>query len=91
MGVGISLFFIAVGAVLTFAVKVPATGIDLDVVGIVLMCVGFVVFLYTLIWWSDVMPWRRDRMVIREQHVEPHTHEPVTQERHVIEYRKRAS
>jgi hypothetical protein len=101
MGVGISLFLFAVGAVLTFAVTVPATGIDLDVVGVILMGVGFGVLLYTLIWWSDAMPWRRSRTVIRERYVEspytqPTLHEgygagPVVRERRVIDYEERAS
>lgn len=93
MGIGISLFLIAVGAVLTFAVRVPASGIDLDVVGVILMAVGFATFLYTFIWWNDVMPWRRNRTVIRERYVEPMTLEPraVARERRVVEYEERAS
>lgn len=93
MGIGISIFLIAVGAVLAFAVRVPTSGIDLDVVGVILMAVGFGALLYTLIWWSDLMPWRRNTTVIRERYVEPPTLEPraVTRERRVIEYEERAS
>lgn len=95
MGVGIGLFLIAVGGVLAFAVNVPASGIDLEIVGVILMAVGFVTVLFTLIWWSDVMPWRRDRMVIRERHVAPVHHEPpqhaVHRERRIVEYEERAS
>ena len=102
MGIGISIFLIAVGAVLAFAVEVPASGIDIDTVGVILMAVGFALLLYTLIWWSDYMPWRRDRTVIRERYVEPHTHyEPpavdpadgrvIRHEREVIERERRAS
>lgn len=71
MGFGISIFLIAAGAVVAFAVEVPTTGIDLDAVGWILMGVGFAVFLYTLLWWSDGMPWRRERTIVRERYVEP--------------------
>lgn len=97
MGIGISLFLVAVGAILAFAIEVPASGIDLDVVGVILMAVGFGAFLYTLLWWSEVMPWNRSRTVIRERYVEPRlveeevTDRPVRRERSVTEYHERAS
>ncbi len=95
MGIGVSIFLVAVGAVLAFAVTVPASGIDLATVGVILMAVGAVVLIYTLIWWGDYMPWRRERTVIRERYVEP-TVEPtqgpvVRREREVIEHERRAS
>ena len=40
MGIGISIFLIAVGAILTFAVEVVAEDVNLDTVGIILMAVG---------------------------------------------------
>ena len=40
MGIGVSIFLIALGAILTFATDVGVSGLDLDVVGIVLMLVG---------------------------------------------------
>ena len=40
MGIGISVFLIAVGAVLTFAVDASAEGFDLDTIGVILMAVG---------------------------------------------------
>ena len=40
MGIGISIFLIAVGAILTFAVDVVAEDVNLDTVGIILMVVG---------------------------------------------------
>jgi len=42
MGIGVSVFLIAVGAVLTFALDATVSGIDLDVVGIILMLAGLV-------------------------------------------------
>lgn len=40
MGIGISVFLIAVGAVLTFALDVSVSGIDLDMVGVIMMIAG---------------------------------------------------
>ena len=40
MGIGISLFLIAVAAVLYFATNVDISGIELSTVGVILMVVG---------------------------------------------------
>jgi hypothetical protein len=40
MTIGASLFCIAAGAILTFAVTVDLSGIDLQTVGVILMIVG---------------------------------------------------
>lgn len=96
MGIGISIFLIAVGAVFAFAVNLPVTGVDLNVVGAILMGVGFATLLYTLVWWSDAMPWRRDQTVIRARYVEPDVSghyppaTPIRRER-ITEYERRAS
>jgi uncharacterized protein DUF6458 len=42
MTIGTSLFLIAVGAILRYAVTADVAGIDLDVAGLVLMIVGIV-------------------------------------------------
>lgn len=42
MGIGAGVFLIAVGAILTFALDVQVSGIDLDVVGIILMLAGLI-------------------------------------------------
>jgi uncharacterized protein DUF6458 len=96
MGIGVSVFLIAIGAILAFAVNVATTGIDLDVVGVILMLVGGAGLLFSLLWWNEAMPWRRDQTVIRERYVEPldgHREEiverPVTRERRVIERQER--
>ena len=49
MGIGVSIFLIVVGAILTFAVDATVAGLDLDVVGWILMlagAAGLVLFLY---------------------------------------------
>lgn len=42
MGIGAGVFLIAIGAVLTFAVDYSVSGIDIKVVGIILMLAGIV-------------------------------------------------
>jgi hypothetical protein len=53
MGFVISLLLIAVGAILTWAVKDTSSSVNLDVVGVILMCVGAVAFLLTLWLWES--------------------------------------
>jgi uncharacterized protein DUF6458 len=45
---GTSLFLIAVGAILTFAINASVSGIDIATVGIILMIVGVVGLLISL-------------------------------------------
>jgi hypothetical protein len=45
---GISLFLIAVGAILYFAVNASVSGLEIDTVGIILMVVGGIGFLWSL-------------------------------------------
>jgi Domain of unknown function (DUF6458) len=52
MGIGVSIFLIAVGAILTFAVEASVAGIDLDVVGVILMAVGALGLVMTLLIWG---------------------------------------
>ena len=66
MGLAVSLIIIAVGAILTFAVTAEGDAVDPQVVGVILMVVGFVAFLLDLLLWS---PWgpgymRRSRTVV---------------------------
>ena len=53
MGVGVSLIFIAAGAILTWAVEKTVSGIDLNAVGVILMVVGAVGFVLSLVFWSS--------------------------------------
>ena len=45
---GISLFLIAVGAILYFAVNKSVSGLEIDTVGLILMIVGGIGFLWSL-------------------------------------------
>ncbi len=49
MYAGGSLFLIAIGAILFWAVNYRVTGIDLHVVGLVLMVIGAIGLLFTLL------------------------------------------
>lgn len=61
MGIGVSIFLIAVGAVLTFALERDAEGINLDAVGIILMLVGIVGLAASMLFWSSWGPYSRQR------------------------------
>ena len=59
MGIGVSIFLMAVGAILAFAVNVSAEGINLDTVGVILIVLGLVGLLASLVFWDDWTPRRR--------------------------------
>jgi hypothetical protein len=42
MGIGMSIFLIAVGAILRYAVNVTVEGVEIDTVGLILMVVGII-------------------------------------------------
>jgi Domain of unknown function (DUF6458) len=65
---GTSLFLIAVGAILTFAVNATVSGIDIATVGIILMIIGVIGLLVSLLY---LAPRRRavaaERPVVRDR------------------------
>ena len=63
MGIGVSLFLLAVGAILTFAVDVTTEGFNLDTIGVILMIVGAIGLLMSMLFWTDWAPYRRRRVV----------------------------
>lgn len=74
MGTGVSLFFMAVGAILTFALDTNAEGVNLDAIGIILMLVGLGGLLFSLLVLGDWHPGRRagyvdDDVVVRRDPV----------------------
>jgi len=54
-----SLFLIAVGAILAWAVTATVTGIDIQVVGVILMLVGLVGLVLSLLFWTSFAPLSR--------------------------------
>jgi hypothetical protein len=80
VGIGTSIFLIAVGAILRYAVTDTVEGVKLDTVGLILMIVGVVGLVLTFLWmtiWAD----RRRGVVVGERAV---VREPV-REREVVE------
>ena len=56
MGIGASLFLLALGAILAFAVDVTAEGFNINTIGVILMIVGALGLLLTMLFWSDSAP-----------------------------------
>lgn len=53
MGLGVSIFLIALGAILAFAVQYELSGLDIQVVGWILLVVGIVGLVLSMIFWSS--------------------------------------
>ena len=53
MGLGVSIFLIAVGAILTWAVNTEVSGLDINVVGVILLIVGILGLVLSMIFWSS--------------------------------------
>ena len=56
MGIGVSLILIATGAILAWAVETSVSGVDIQVVGVILMVVGGAGLLISLVFWSSWGP-----------------------------------
>ena len=66
MGIGTSLFLIAVGAILYFAVNATVSGLSIATVGIILMVVGVIGLLISIFMLSAD---RRRTTVVRDRDV----------------------
>ena len=53
MGISVSLILIAVGAILTWAVTATVSGVDINVVGVILMIVGAAGLILSMLFWSS--------------------------------------
>ena len=62
MGIGVSVFLLALGAILTFAVNASVSGLDINVVGIILMVAGAIGLLMTMLVFG-----RRDTGVVEDR------------------------
>jgi len=70
MGIGVSLFLIAIGAILDFAVTVHTSGFNLNTMGVILMIVGGIGLLFSLFMWGSWGTHRHDEHVVtREREV----------------------
>jgi hypothetical protein len=64
MSLGVSIFLLVVGAILTSAVDVTTSGFSLDTVGIILMAAGALGLVLSLLFWSSFSPYRRGGTVV---------------------------
>jgi hypothetical protein len=64
MGIGASIFLLALGAILAFAVDFNISGLDINVIGWILMAVGVLGLVLTLVVWA---PRRRNATVVQER------------------------
>lgn len=71
MGISVGIFLFAVGAILRYAVSASVDGIDLQMMGVILMIVGVVGVLASALFWSSFSPYGRDRRsgAVRETEV----------------------
>ena len=71
MGIGTSIFLIALGAILKFAVTASVSGIELATVGVILMIVGAIGLVLSLLVLSraERPVVARDRVVERDPYV----------------------
>lgn len=84
MGIGVSVFLIAVGAVLAFAVHVTVQGLDLDTVGLILMVVGAIGLFSSLVIFGGPNSWgARRRTVVRDDIADPIAGRRVVREDYV--------
>jgi hypothetical protein len=75
MGIGVSIFLIAVGLILALAINVDTEGaVDVPMVGWILVVVGIVGMLLSLIFWSSwggIGGYRRDTVVRDDRYDRP--------------------
>ena len=66
MGIGTSLFLIAIGAILYFAVDATVSGLEITTIGLILMVVGVIGLLISLFMLSSARR-RGDATVVRDR------------------------
>lgn len=66
MATGSSIFLIALGAILTFAVDAEVSGLDISTVGIILMVAGVLGVLISLLWLDRATTPNSETRVVEE-------------------------
>jgi Na+/proline symporter len=72
MGIGAGIFLIVIGAILTFAVDAKVTGLNLDVIGWILMLAGTAGLIFFLYFWHR----RRTTRAVSERRTYDDTGQP---------------
>ena len=70
MNIGFSLFLVAVGAILAWAVSAEVAGVDIKILGVILMVVGLVGGALSLLFWSTFAPFPRRAAVVEARQPE---------------------
>ena len=65
MGIGTSIFLIALGAILKFAVHTSVSGLSIGTIGVILMVVGVLGLVLSLVWMSQAR--RRGAVVVEDR------------------------
>ena len=84
MGIGVSIFLIALGAILAFAVNVSSGGIDLNTIGVILMVVGVIGLAVTMLILNGGGGWYgggRRTTVVEDSYVDEVNPAPVSRRR----------
>ena len=81
MTIGVGIFLMVLGAILAFAVQTDVPGINVNSLGIILLLIGLVAVLYSLVFWSNLTPWGRRRIIARRRLVGGTRTEKVIEER----------
>ena len=79
MGIGVSVFLLAIGAILAFAVDVSVSGLDLATVGVILMIVGAIGLVTSMLIFGRDSVGRRS--VVTDTYVEDDVVDPVGRRR----------
>lgn len=80
MGLGTSIFLIALGAILDFAVTATAPGFNIHAVGVILMLVGLIGAVLSLFYWNSWGGFRRTRTVYQDGYAAPTTTRVIREE-----------
>ena len=67
MGIGTSLFLIAVGAILYFAVNANVSGLEISTIGLILMVVGVAGLVISMFFLSSARRAPAERTVVRDR------------------------
>jgi hypothetical protein len=71
MSIGSSIFLIAAGAILRYAVTAEVSGVTLSTVGLILMLVGILGLAISLLYMFVWRPRQGDRVIERDPHEPP--------------------
>ena len=80
MGIGVSVFLIAVGAILAYAVDVSVSGLDLSTIGVILMIAGAIGLVTSMLIFGRSGFGGR-RTVVTDSYVEDDVVDPVGRRR----------